>query len=102
MSGLYQEFEKNLADWSRRFSTRPREEMLHLFLLALEREEREEIVAVGYRESAIARRLAAMPIPDDVRELVRHGLIWAWKDEEMHAIYGRPEGGPDLPRPRAH
>ena len=86
MSGLYQEFEKNLADWSRRFSNRPREEMLHLFLLALERE---EIVAVGYRESAIARRLAAMPIPDDVRELVRHGLIWAWKDEEMHAIYIR-------------
>ena len=86
MSRLYQEFERNLADWSRRFANRPREEMLHLFLLALERE---EIVAVGYRESAIARRLAAMPIPDDVRDLVRHGLIWAWKDEEMHAIYIR-------------
>jgi uncharacterized protein (DUF362 family) len=97
VGGLYQEFEKNLADWSRRFAERPREEMLHLFLLALERE---EIVAVGYRESAIAQRLARMAIPDDVRELVRHGLIWAWKDEEMHAIYIRGAilrlGGPWL------
>lgn len=86
MGALYQEFEKTLADWDRRWAGRPREEMVRLFLLALERE---EIVAVGYREEAITRRLASMPIPVDLRELVHHGLIWAWKDEEMHAIYIR-------------
>ena len=86
MGALYQEFEKTLAEWGRRWSDKPREEMLHLFLLALERE---EIVAVGYRENAIARRLGSLEMPADVRELVRHSLIWAWKDEEMHAIYIR-------------
>jgi hypothetical protein len=50
--------------------------MLDLFLLALEGE---EIVAIGYRESAIARRLATMPIPEDVREILHHGLVWAGK-----------------------
>lgn len=30
-----------------------------------------------------------MPIPDDIRELIKHALVWAWKDEEMHAIYIR-------------
>src|SRR5262245_44063664 len=70
----------------RRFAGRPREEMLHLFFLTLERE---EIVAVAYRESLIAARLAAMPLPDDVRELIHHALVWAWKDEEMHSIYIR-------------
>ncbi|HMC23151.1 MAG TPA: DUF362 domain-containing protein [Thermoanaerobaculia bacterium] len=86
MGALYREFEQTLELWSRRFANKPREEMIHLFLLALERE---EIVAVGYRENAIARRLASMEIDDDVRELIRHALIWVWKDEEMHAIYIR-------------
>src|SRR5437879_5703204 len=83
---LYREFERTLDEWSRRFAGKPRQEMIHLFLLALERE---EIVAVSYRENAIAHRLAAMPIDEDVRELIRHALIWIWKDEEMHSIYIR-------------
>ncbi len=86
MGELYREFEQTLALWDRRWADRPRQEMIHLFLLALERE---EIVAVGYRENAIAQRLANMQIDDDIRELVRHALIWVWKDEEMHAIYIR-------------
>jgi uncharacterized protein (DUF362 family) len=94
---VYQEFEKRLAEGKIRWAGRPREEMLDLFLLALERE---EIVAIGYRENAITRRLGAMPIPSDVREILRHALIWAWKDEEMHAIYIRGAllrlGGPFL------
>ncbi len=97
MGSIYQEFEKRLAEGKQRWADRPREEMLDLFLLALERE---EIVAIGYRENAITRRLAAMPIPSDVREILRHALIWAWKDEEMHAIYIRGAilrlGGPFL------
>ena len=60
--------------------------MIRLFLLALERE---EIVSVGYREELIARRLDTMPISEQEREIIRHALLWIWKDEEMHAIYIR-------------
>jgi uncharacterized protein (DUF362 family) len=60
--------------------------MVRLLLLGLERE---EIVSVGYRESMITRRLENMPIGPQLRELIRHALTWAWKDEEMHAIYLR-------------
>lgn len=97
MGSIYQEFEKQLEAGQARWAGDPRKEMLHLFLLALERE---EIVAVGYRETAIARRLAAMPISPDIRDILRHALVWAWKDEEMHAIYIRGAilhlGGPWL------
>jgi len=86
MGVLYREFERTLGEWNRQFAGKPRDEMIHLFLLALERE---EIVAVSYRENAIAQRLAAMTVGDDVRELIRHALIWIWKDEEMHSIYIR-------------
>jgi uncharacterized protein (DUF362 family) len=51
--------------------------------------EREELVVVAYRQDVLARRLAAMNLPEDVRALVRQALLWAWKDEEMHAIYVR-------------
>jgi uncharacterized protein (DUF362 family) len=60
--------------------------MVRLLLLALERE---ELVSVGYREAMIVRRLEAMPIGPRPRALIRHALTWAWKDEEMHAIYLR-------------
>jgi uncharacterized protein (DUF362 family) len=86
MGAVYDEFERQLAAWRRQYAGRPRQEMLRLFLLALERE---EIVAVGYREAAIARRLRAMPLTPEVRDLVRHALLWVWKDEEMHAVYIR-------------
>lgn len=60
--------------------------MLKLLLLALERE---EIVSVGYREEVIGQRLLQMPIPEEVRDVIRKALIWVWKDEEMHTIYIR-------------
>jgi hypothetical protein len=83
---IYEEFERELAELRRKYAERPRQEMIHLFLLALERE---ELVSVGYRESLMARRLKAMPLDPEVRELIRHALVWAWKDEEMHAVYIR-------------
>jgi uncharacterized protein (DUF362 family) len=86
VGAIYEEFELELAAWRRRDAGRPRREMIHLLLLALQRE---EIVAVGYRESMIARRLEAMPIGLQLRDLIQHALAWAWKDEEMHAIYLR-------------
>jgi uncharacterized protein (DUF362 family) len=86
MGAVYDEFERELAELRRQCEGNPRREVIRLFLLALERE---ELVSIGYRESLMEQRLAAMPIPDDVREIVRHALIWIWKDEEMHTIYIR-------------
>ena len=83
---VYEEFEREIQAWRERYAAHPEKEIVQLFLLALERE---QLVSVGYRETIIGRRLAAMPIPDDMREVVRHALLWTWKDEEMHAIYIR-------------
>jgi uncharacterized protein (DUF362 family) len=86
MGAVYEEFQRELALWRQRYADEPRLEMIELFLLALERE---ELVSVGYREAAIIRRLEAMPLAAEVRELIRHALLWVWKDEEMHSIYMR-------------
>ena len=83
---IYDEFERQLTGWHRRYDGRPKQEMVHLFLLALERE---ELVSIGYRESIILQRLGTMPVPQEVRDLIHHALVWSWKDEEMHAIYVR-------------
>jgi uncharacterized protein (DUF362 family) len=86
METVYAEFERNLRRSAERHAGDPRREMIRLFLLALERE---EIVTVGYREDAIVQRLEDMPIDEQVREVIRHALVWTWKDEEMHTIYIR-------------
>ncbi len=86
MGGVYEEFERQLALWRDQYATRPREEMIRLCLLALERE---EIVSVAYREKLIVERLRTMPVSAEVRDIVHHALLWAWKDEEMHAVYIR-------------
>lgn len=86
MGAVYEEFVRELAEWQRLYADQPHQEMIQLFLLALERE---ELVSVGYRETAIVRRLQIMPLSEEVRDLIRHALLWLWKDEEMHAIYMR-------------
>ena len=86
MGAVFDEFVRELEVWDRRYAGRPRALITRLFLLALERE---EIVSVAYRESLMTARLEVMPLPPDVKELIRHALLWAWKDEEMHAIYIR-------------
>jgi uncharacterized protein (DUF362 family) len=86
MGAVYEEFGRELAIIRAACANDPRREMIRLFLLALERE---ELVAIGYRESLMQRRIAAMPLAEDVRALLRHALIWIWKDEEMHTIYIR-------------
>lgn len=86
MGAVYREFERELEHWDRKYAARPRAEIIRLFLLALERE---QIVSVGYSEDVLARRLADLPVSEEVRDLFRHALLWAWKDEEMHAIYVR-------------
>jgi uncharacterized protein (DUF362 family) len=102
VSAIYEEFERELGRLRVLYSAAPREELMRLFLLALERE---EIVSIAYRETAIVERLARMPIDDGVRELIRHALVWAWKDEEMHTIYIRGailRGGTLAARGRAY
>ena len=86
MGDIYDQFELELAGLDRKYAGHPRRQIIRLFLLALERE---EIVSVSYREDLIAARLDTMPISEREREIIRHALIWIWKDEEMHAIYIR-------------
>src|SRR5262245_13821628 len=86
MGGVYEEFERQVEGWRRRYAGDARRQTLLLLLLALERE---ELVTIAYREALIVHRLRRMPVAEEVRELIRHSLIWAWKDEEMHAVYLR-------------
>jgi hypothetical protein len=77
---------EQLRSIEKKFIAQPEAEMKHLLLLALERE---EIVAVGYRDSLVQHRLSRMPISDDIRDIIRHAMIWVWQDEEMHVVYAR-------------
>jgi len=83
---LFTDFQRELEEQRRACAGRPRQEMVRLCLLALERE---EIVAVAYHEDVLGRRLATLPIPDDARAVIGQALTWAWKDEEMHVVYVR-------------
>src|ERR1043165_7380588 len=86
MGAVYEECLADVERWKREFVGRPKEEMVRLWLLALERE---SIVSVTYREDFIQDRIQKLPIPNEVKELITHALLWAWKDEEMHAVYIR-------------
>ena len=81
--------------WRIQFTGRPDEERLRLLLLALERE---QIVAVAYREEAVAGRVTELEAGDDVRALIRQILMWIWKDEQLHSEFIRglllDSGGP--------
>jgi len=75
-----------LDRWRVEFAGNPDAEREQLWLLALERE---QIVAVAYREEAVAGRIAALELPASLRALVRQTLVWIWKDEALHAEYVR-------------
>src|SRR5439155_1051400 len=83
---IYEESARQLARWRDRYRERPDRERRRLWLLALERE---QVVSIAYRESAIADRIARMPLAEEVRDLIRHAMVWVWKDEEMHTAYIR-------------
>jgi len=86
LGAVFEQFAEELKSWQTKCAGRPRDELIGLCLLALERE---ELVSVGYREELMTQRLSAMSLSPAVRELMRHALIWAWRDEEMHSIYIR-------------
>ncbi len=75
-----------LSRWRRECAGRPEVERSRLLLLALERE---QIVAVAYREEAVAGRVAELDVGDQARALIRQTLVWIWKDEQLHAEFTR-------------
>src|ERR1700733_7261841 len=75
-----------LARWRREVARRPGGERERLLLLALERE---QIVAVAYREEAVAGRVAELDVGAAARALIRQTLMWIWKDEQLHFEFMR-------------
>ena len=85
---LLQDVQNQLDGWRTACVGRPEIERKKLLLLALERE---QIVAVAYREEAVAGRVVELDVGDHVRALLHQTLVWIWKDEQMHAEYLRGE-----------
>jgi uncharacterized protein (DUF362 family) len=85
---LLDDVESLLEKWRLQCRGRPELERRRLLLLALERE---QIVAVAYREEAVAGRVSELLVPEEVRALIRQTLVWIWKDEQLHAEYLRGE-----------
>lgn len=86
MDAVTREFEQDLLKYRQHYAGHPRGEFNRLLLLGLERE---QMVTISYRDQLMSDRLRRTPLPPSTRELIRHALIWVWKDEEMHAIYVR-------------
>jgi uncharacterized protein (DUF362 family) len=61
-------------------------ELRALYLLTLERE---QLVTVAYAGSALQGRVDALDAPEEIRDVVRHALFWAARDEDMHTVYAR-------------
>lgn len=76
----------HLTSLAERFPDAPREQMRALHLLGVERE---QIVAVSYREDVLRERIRDLPVDDEVRSLVRHAMRWVWKEEQMHTVFVR-------------
>lgn len=83
---LVDEIHTLLADLQHRYAGRPEAERHALLMVALERE---QVVAVAYREEAVAGRVAALAVDPDIRRLIHQSLVWIWKDEEVHTTYLR-------------
>jgi uncharacterized protein (DUF362 family) len=83
---LIRDVQRLLDQWDTELAGRPDDELVRLLLLSLERE---QIVAVAYREEAIAGRVAGLDIDEDLRSLIHQTLVWIWKDEQLHAEFIR-------------
>lgn len=75
-----------LEVWAKQYDGRPDDELQRLLLLALERE---QLVAVAYRDHTLARRLAELHVPEQVRAAFSQALSWAWRDEQQHTVFTR-------------
>jgi len=85
-SALVREFARELAGARRRARGDGERERRALYLLALERE---RLVDVHYSGKQLGARVARLPAPARVRELIRHALQWASREEQMHAVFVR-------------
>jgi hypothetical protein len=85
-SELEQEIHDLVETCARRHPGRPDLQLRRILLNGLERE---QIVTVAYRDDVLGPRVARLPVPAEVRRIVRHCLEWAWKDEGTHADYLR-------------
>ena len=83
---LLADVRSTLDGWRIEYAGRPDLERAQLWLLALERE---QIVAVAYREEAVAARVDRLHLDETLRATIRQTLVWIWKDEELHAEYLR-------------
>ena len=86
MGAIDEEFEETLSGLREKFRARPDRELEQLLLLALERE---QLVTVAYRNDLMASRLEETSLDPELIRVFKHSLAWAWKDEQMHAIYTR-------------
>lgn len=80
---LVQETHETLARLEARS---PEEQVRAIDLMGLERE---QLVALAYREDAIRARLEALPVDDETRDAIRVAMRWVWKEEEMHTTFVR-------------
>ena len=80
------EFQRQLDEWADTYADRPRAHLRELWLVGLERE---KLVTVAYNPRIIRPRLERMGVPEGIREQVVRAIGWAWRDEEMHALYIR-------------
>jgi hypothetical protein len=86
MDEVVEEIHEVLGKWAAELAGRPDVERRRLLLLALERE---QLVTVAYGEEVMASRLGRLDLAPELRRLVHQPLVWAWKDEELHADYVR-------------
>jgi len=88
---------ETVEDLERLEALPPEAQIRAIHLMGLERE---QIVAVAYREEAIRARLETIAVDEDCRDAIRHAMRWVWKEEEMHTTFVRGvllrAGGPVL------
>lgn len=86
MGEIYNEFVKELDQIALKYKDRPEKELDALLHIALERE---ELVTTAYRADFLQKNIDRLPVDNDLKVIIRHALIWIWKDEDMHTIYTR-------------
>lgn len=82
-------------------SSDPLSQVRAITLLGLERE---QLVAIAYREATLRARLDDLRVDEATRDAIRHAMRWVWKEEEMHATFVRGaivRGGTLVARTRA-
>jgi uncharacterized protein (DUF362 family) len=85
-TAMLTEVDNVLLELRNRYGGQPEQQRSRLLLLALERE---QVVAVAYREEAVAARVAGLDVDERVRDLIRQTLTWVWKDEQLHSEFMR-------------